>query len=99
MRGDLAKKGQGRASGCYDTKVTSYLHGFWNLSAEAVNGPSSVASDATHGRSGNPPLTWRASDASTPHWGLPKTYQFDFIRVAPQDLSCSACKEPDVLVV
>lgn len=38
MRGDLGHGGAGSAGGCYDTKVTSYNHGFWNLSAEAVNG-------------------------------------------------------------
>jgi len=99
MRGDLAKTGEGRASGCYDTKVTSYLHGFWNLSAEAVNGPSSVTSDGTHGRSGNKPFAWRQRDEASPHWGLPRSYTFDFIHVEPQDLSCAACEDTSTFVV
>merc|ERR1740130_1589884 len=78
MRGDLAKNGEGGPSGCYDTKVTSHLHGFWNLSAEIVNGPSSVSSDGTGGRSGNPPFKWRSMDNAVPHFGLPEKYDFDF---------------------
>lgn len=49
MRGDLNDNGKGSAGGCYDTKVTSFLHGFFNQTCEAVNGPSSTASAKTSG--------------------------------------------------
>lgn len=91
MRGDLDATHR-RLSGCYDTKVTSHLHGFWNLSAEAVNGPSSIASDGTGGQSGNPPFAWHPEDAATTvHEGLPASYAFDFIAVRPLEPSCSEC--------
>eukprot|EP00971_Amphidinium_carterae_P020952 413446-Amphidinium_carterae.1 len=41
------------ACGVLVPEVTSHLHGFWNLSAEIVNGPTSVASDGTNGASGH----------------------------------------------
>jgi len=99
MRGDMAKNGTGSASGCYDTKVTSYLHGFWNLTAEIVNGPSSVSSDGTGGKSGNQPFQWRDTDASTPHFGLPAKYDFDFITTAPVDLDCADCHTESSIIV
>lgn len=84
MRGDLGKNGTSGAGGCYDTKVTSFNHGFWNLSAEVVNGPSSTASAAT---SVNPPFAWRAvADNHTSHAGLPVTFDFPFVRVTALDL-------------
>merc|ERR1712151_829013 len=73
MRGDLADAGNGKAGGCYDTKVTSYLHGFWNLTAEIVNGPSSSASTVSN----NPPFAWRVSDQGMPHFGIPNIMDFD----------------------
>lgn len=87
MRGDLAKQGHGRPVGCYDTKVTSYLNGFWRLSAEIVNGPTSVSSDGTAGSSGNPPFRWRAMDQGVAHHGLPAAYEFDFMRTQPRNQS------------
>mmetsp|Transcript_30716 Transcript_30716/g.80404 ORF Transcript_30716/g.80404 Transcript_30716/m.80404 type:complete len:565 (+) Transcript_30716:27-1721(+) len=81
MRGDLSDGGKGGAGGCYDTKVTSWRHGFFNLTCEAVNGPSSTAS--TRG-STNPPFAWRPSDGS--HVGLPSIYNFPFTRIAPRAL-------------
>merc|ERR1712232_1003831 len=98
-RGDLADNGKGRAGGCYDTKVTSYRHGFWNLSAEIVNGPTSIASDGTAGRSGNAPFKWRSVDDAVPHFGLPEKYDFDFITTAPEDLSCARCENVAAVVV
>jgi len=87
MRGDFASGGTGRPSGCYDTKVTSHLHGFWQRAAQIVNGPSSTASDGTGGRSGNAPFAWRPLDAHVSHLGLPSSYAFDFMPVQPSDLS------------
>jgi hypothetical protein len=99
MRGDLANNGHGQPSGCYDSKVTSYLHGFWNLSAEIVNGPSSTSSDGTGGLSGNPPFQWRSSFNATRHYGLPEKYAFGFIPTAPEDLPCTACDNPVTVIV
>ncbi|CAE8581208.1 unnamed protein product [Polarella glacialis] len=90
MRGDLADNGRGGAGGCYDTKVTSFRHGFWDLAAEVVNGPSSTSSDGSGGLSGNPPFSWRPSD-SMPHRGLPQTYAFDFLTTRPSNVTCSDC--------
>ena len=80
MRGDLAAGGTGRAGGCYDTKVTSFLHGALQLRAEAVSGPSSRAStDSQYA-----PFAWRpAVDNTTTHAGLPQTFDFDFVKMAP----------------
>jgi hypothetical protein len=79
MRGDLAPGGG--AGGCYDSKVTSYLHGFRTLEADVVNGPSSTASSTG---STNPPFTWRPGDGL--HAGLPETYDFPFVHAAPEPL-------------
>mmetsp|Transcript_29196 Transcript_29196/g.67200 ORF Transcript_29196/g.67200 Transcript_29196/m.67200 type:complete len:558 (-) Transcript_29196:11-1684(-) len=84
-RGDLSPT-KPRMSGCYDSKVTSHLHGFWNLSAEIVNGPTSVASDGTNGASGNPVFAWTAKQDPTPHFGEPPKFDFDFVRTAPRAL-------------
>jgi len=84
MRGDLEQGGAGESSGCYDSKVTSYLHGFQNLTCEAVNGPSSNVSSGT---STLAPFAWRAVvDAETLHVGLPQDLDFEFIRMAPSAL-------------
>eukprot|EP00931_Biecheleriopsis_adriatica_P104277 TRINITY_DN78965_c0_g1_i1.p1 TRINITY_DN78965_c0_g1~~TRINITY_DN78965_c0_g1_i1.p1 ORF type:complete len:556 (-),score=112.29 TRINITY_DN78965_c0_g1_i1:91-1758(-) len=99
MRGDLADKGEGTAGGCYDSKVTSYLHGFWNLTAQIVNGPSSISSDGTHGKSGNLPFEWRSKDKADPHVGLPEKYDFDFITTSPETLPCDACLEARTMVI
>lgn len=93
MRGDMMSGGHGDADGCSDTKVTSYLRGFFNLSAEAVAGPTSVASDGTDGRSGNRPFAWRKDDAQMPHFGTPRKFDFDFITVRAKYLHCSQCEE------
>eukprot|EP00729_Bicosta_minor_P011971 gene11971-23531_t len=75
MRGDLGHGGAGSAGGCYDTKVTSYNHGFWNLSAEAVNGSST-----------NPPFAWRPTvDNKTSHAGLPNVFNFPFVRITARE--------------
>ena len=83
MRGDLGHGGNGGAGGCYDTKVTSYNHGFFNLSAEAVNGPSSTASADT---STNPPFAWRPNVDKTSHVGLPQVFNFPFVRMTARNL-------------
>ena len=80
-RGDLAQPP--RYAGCYDTKVTSALHGFWNLSAQIVNGPTSVASDGTNGASGNPVFKWPTS-VKLSHVGVPEAYPFDFFTTKPR---------------
>mmetsp|Transcript_55040 Transcript_55040/g.101876 ORF Transcript_55040/g.101876 Transcript_55040/m.101876 type:complete len:559 (-) Transcript_55040:8-1684(-) len=85
-RGDLSPT-KPRMSGCYDSKVTSHLHGFWNLSAEIVNGPTSIASDGTGGASGNPVFEWTPTEELTPHFGEPPKFDFDFVRTAPSALS------------
>jgi len=97
MRGDLAKEGNGYAGGCYDTKVVSHLHGFWNLTAEVVNGPSSVASDGTGGKSGNAPFAWRFAD-ETPHVDLPEVYNFGFITTRPRKM-CIGCDQLGIIHV
>jgi hypothetical protein len=51
-RGDLSARQS--AGGCYDGKVTSFKHGFFNASAEIVNGPST--GDASYGTL--PPFGW-----------------------------------------
>mmetsp|Transcript_49674 Transcript_49674/g.118319 ORF Transcript_49674/g.118319 Transcript_49674/m.118319 type:complete len:560 (-) Transcript_49674:105-1784(-) len=84
-RGDLSPT-KPTMSGCYDSKVTSALKGFWNLSAEIVNGPTSVASDATGGASGNPVFEW-TEKAKQPHFGQPQKFGFDFVRTSPAHLS------------
>lgn len=99
MRGDLAKGGKGTAGGCYDSKVTSHLHGFWKRTAEIVNGPSSVSSDGTDGKSGNPPFKWRPMDSVTPHHGLPAKYDFDFITTSPTEMVCGECEDASQIVV
>eukprot|EP00038_Savillea_parva_P007022 m.167351 g.167351 ORF g.167351 m.167351 type:complete len:562 (-) comp12814_c0_seq1:149-1834(-) len=81
MRGDLGHDGQGGADGCYDTKVTSWRHGFFNQTCEAVNGPSSKASSKV---STLEPFAWRSSDSN--HVGLPAVYDFDFVSIAPRAL-------------
>ena len=81
MRGDLADGGAGGAGGCYDTKVTSAKHGFWELTCEAVNGPSSRASSAA---SDLPPFAWRSKDQN--HRGLPERFDFPFVKIAPSKL-------------
>ncbi len=84
MRGDLRSGGSGGAGGCYDSKVTSHLTGFWDLSAEAVNGPSSRAS--TKG-SAIEPFAWRPTvDNATLHLGLPEVFDFPWVRVTPSGL-------------
>jgi hypothetical protein len=83
MRGDLAHGGTGSAGGCYDTKVTSHNTGFWNLTAQVVNGPSSSASTT----SDIPPFAWRATvDNTTSHRGLPPVLDFDFVTVTAKAL-------------
>jgi len=72
----------GSAGGCYDTKVTSYLHGFFNQSAEAINGP-------TRGNGGKAfePFAWAEQHglyANHPHQGLPDVFDFDFIQIKPK---------------
>lgn len=99
FRGDFAHDPRVRLVGCYDTKVTSYSHGFWNLSAEIVNGPSSIVNDGTDGKSGNKAFSWRPVDNSTPHVGLPETFNFSFIYTAPQGLPCEACTQEEVVIV
>ena len=78
MRGDLAGGGTGKAGGCYDSKVTSYLHGARELKASVVNGPSSSASAVG---STNAPFTWRPFDGV--HAGLPAVFDFPWRAVAP----------------
>lgn len=79
MRGDLADGGWGSAGGCYDSKVTSYLHGFRNLTADVVNGPSSRASSPA---SALKPFEWRGPMDGM-HIGLPKVYDFPWVTVSP----------------
>jgi len=99
MRGDLGVQGTGPAMGCYDTKVTSHLHGFWKRRAEIVNGPSSTVSDGTQGRSGNLPFKWRSQDVNITHIGLPEVYNFDFVTTEPKDLSCTTCSVQETVVI
>jgi len=77
-RGDLHKR-NAQASGCYDTKVTSFLLGAMEGHAHAINGPT-----RSLGRGDLPAFTW-ADDrfASKRHLGVPNTYDFDFIHTAP----------------
>lgn len=97
MRGDMGPHGD--LSGCIDTKVTSYMHGFWNLTAEVVNGPTSTTSDGTHGASGNAPFAWRTGDKHASHEGLPARFSFDFVTIRPKDLPCSSCGGAQNIVI
>ena len=79
-RGDLRTPGPS-AGGCYDTKVTSHLHGFWNRTASVVNGPT------RGGKSDLAPFSWsKAPFNAMSHVGLPETYAFDFQPTAPASL-------------
>jgi hypothetical protein len=77
-RGDLSTT-RPSAGGCYDGKVTSWKHGFFNASAEVVNGPSN--GDVTYGAL--PPFTWAGPFANITHEGLPEVYDFDWVSTAP----------------
>ena len=79
MRGDLGKNG--KAGGCYDTKVTSAVTGAHDLAADIVSGPTSRASSTT---SLLTPFQWRQQDGS--HIGLPFVFDFPFVRVQPEVL-------------
>lgn len=91
MREDLDPESP-RAGGCYDSKVTSFNHGFWELSSEIVNGPSSTASDGAKSVLGNAPFEWTGQFANAAHHGLPAKYAFDFILAKPKELPCRACE-------
>merc|ERR1719231_1315831 len=81
-RGDLTSRQS--AGGCYDGKVTSFKNGFFNASAEIVNGPST--GDATYGKL--PPFRWDQAPkfANMTHEGLPPVYDFDWVPTAPASL-------------
>lgn len=64
-RGDLAN---GRAGGCYDTKVTDFQN-FWSGRSWIINGPSTD--------SNLPPFNW-SGFVNVSHIGLPPTFQFAF---------------------
>ena len=79
-RGDLRNPGPS-AGGCYDTKVTSHLHGFWKRTASVINGPT------RGGLSDLAPFSWDAAPfAKMVHAGLPETYQFAFQETSPAQL-------------
>lgn len=79
-RDDLAAQNP-RAGGCYDTKVSSYLYGAKDRKCEAINGPT-----RSPGHGDLPAFSWDNPDfAMVSHLGLPTTYNFDFIPVAPSN--------------
>eukprot|EP00928_Gymnodinium_smaydae_P089142 TRINITY_DN73143_c0_g1_i1.p1 TRINITY_DN73143_c0_g1~~TRINITY_DN73143_c0_g1_i1.p1 ORF type:complete len:614 (+),score=131.30 TRINITY_DN73143_c0_g1_i1:129-1970(+) len=85
-RGDLHAK-NATAEGCYDSKVTSYMHGAMALRADAVSGPT--RSKRTEKLFGDqlPVFTWRDQRfAHTRHDGLPEQYEFEFVDMQPLGL-------------
>ncbi|XP_041938702.1 phospholipase B-like 1 [Alosa sapidissima] len=60
-------------TGCYDTKVTDYLHA-QKFVAEAVSGPPT--------QGGLPPFSWERFNR-TSHMGLPQMYNFSFVTMQP----------------
>jgi len=80
-RGDLRPK-NASASGCYDTKVTSYKFGAMRHKLQAVNSPP-YSAEVDHDL---PPFSWFlwAQDFPfDPHMELPNSYVFDFIDIEP----------------
>jgi hypothetical protein len=73
-RGDLSPSSPS-ASGCYDTKVTSFEY-MKEMKAEIVNGPTAQ---------GLPPFSWATSGlaSSNDHYGQPDEYNFEFELVQP----------------
>lgn len=74
-RGDLNEKNP-RIDGCYDTKVTNYI-GAKNRLSLAISGPTLGT--------GLKPFSWTGKFASEAHFGLPKTYNFDWILMKPNN--------------
>lgn len=82
-RGDLGTGKAKRASGCYDTKVSSFRFrgGSQTLRASIINGPTTSAGVLK-------PFQWDAAGFSSPqfHAGLPNKYNYQFIDVQAKKL-------------
>ena len=76
-RGDF-RSGGGSPFGCIDTKVTDNTL-FWNMTAHIINGPTRGGKDDL------PAFTWKEFPKDTPV-GLPETYEFNWVEVAPKKL-------------